>query len=225
MAEYTSEMIGSGQSGVCAHCKKLPTKEGHDGCLGTLPGSIMNACCGHGDNSQAYIQYWDRNIIRGECAVSEQADLININKAIKHNIQLESWKAATKQAAEKIKDLEFEYSELDFEKEALDNGLALAESQIESLQAKIEKLDQHNADMIDASGQECACGYDNPDDVCMGHYGNFKRLQAEIEQLKSDNLIHKRVLVKAWDAVCEADYEGYNSELYDFMQTFEPPAD
>jgi hypothetical protein len=74
MTEYTSDMAGSGQFGVCAHCKKLPTPEGHDGCLGTLP-NIMNACCGHGNNAQAYIQYWSRDVIRGEYAVREQAVL------------------------------------------------------------------------------------------------------------------------------------------------------
>lgn len=67
---YTPELIGSGQFGVCQHCGLLPTPEGHDGCLGTLDKSVvMNACCGHGDISQAYIQYWDSSCIRGEDAV------------------------------------------------------------------------------------------------------------------------------------------------------------
>lgn len=75
MTEYTSEMTGNGQFGICAHCKKLPTKEGHDGCLGVLPGPIMNACCGHGENSQAYIQYWSRDTLRGDYARQEQVIL------------------------------------------------------------------------------------------------------------------------------------------------------
>jgi ribosomal protein L37AE/L43A len=41
----------------CGHCKKSKTPEGHDGCLGTLPGDVMNACCGHGEKVGAYIQY------------------------------------------------------------------------------------------------------------------------------------------------------------------------
>jgi len=82
MAEYTSEMAGSGQYGICAKCKKCPTKEGHDGCLGTLPGKIMNACCGHGDDGCAYIQYWGEDgnggkRIAGLEAISEQARLIS----------------------------------------------------------------------------------------------------------------------------------------------------
>ena len=31
----------------CARCGEFPTKEGHDACLGTLPG-VDHACCGHG---------------------------------------------------------------------------------------------------------------------------------------------------------------------------------
>ena len=73
---YTSDMVGSGQFGVCAECKKMPSKEGHDGCLGTLPGDIMNACCGHGDNSMAYIQYWDGKRIAGRAAIAEQKKLL-----------------------------------------------------------------------------------------------------------------------------------------------------
>ena len=38
----------------CGHCGKANTCEGHDGCLGTLPG-VINACCGHGDVERAYV--------------------------------------------------------------------------------------------------------------------------------------------------------------------------
>lgn len=75
---YTPEYIGSGQYGKCSKCGLLPTVEGHDGCLGTLPDAqIMNACCGHGDDSYAYIQYWDGNIIRGNGAITIQKKLLN----------------------------------------------------------------------------------------------------------------------------------------------------
>jgi hypothetical protein len=73
--DYTSDMAGSGQRGICANCKKGPTKEGHDGCLGTLPGPIMNACCGHGDSNIAYIQYWNRKRLAGKDAIAEQERL------------------------------------------------------------------------------------------------------------------------------------------------------
>jgi len=78
MKYYTSEMAGSGQHGICGKCKKGPTKEGHDGCLGTLPGPIMNACCGHGYDALAYIQYWGGKRIAGIEAITEQEKLRNI---------------------------------------------------------------------------------------------------------------------------------------------------
>lgn len=61
----------------CEHCGKGVTKEGHDGCIGTLPDGVMNACCGHGVNSSAYVQFDhdeyhnapNRYIITGEAAL------------------------------------------------------------------------------------------------------------------------------------------------------------
>lgn len=44
MGLYKPEHAGSGQFGICAKCNKPPSREGHDGCLGALPGPIMNAC-------------------------------------------------------------------------------------------------------------------------------------------------------------------------------------
>ncbi len=38
----------------CGHCGLANTPEGHDACLGTLPG-VSNACCGHGGPG-AYVQ-------------------------------------------------------------------------------------------------------------------------------------------------------------------------
>lgn len=43
----------------CDKCKLTYGKEGHDACLGTLPG-VMNACCGHGNVKYAYVQIWSR---------------------------------------------------------------------------------------------------------------------------------------------------------------------
>jgi len=72
---YMPEDAGSGQFGICNKCNKPPTKEGHDGCLGVLQGNVRNACCGHGKNSQAYIQYFDGTRIAGEEAIREQKRL------------------------------------------------------------------------------------------------------------------------------------------------------
>ena len=82
MTEFTSEMAGSGQFGVCSKCKKEPTNEGHDGCLGTLQGPIMNACCGHGNDSQAYIQYWNGPNLVSNKAIAEQSRLIEFRRAV-----------------------------------------------------------------------------------------------------------------------------------------------
>lgn len=41
----------------CGHCGEYETAEGHDACLGTLA-RVMNACCGHGSPSEAYVQGW-----------------------------------------------------------------------------------------------------------------------------------------------------------------------
>lgn len=87
MKEWTPELASGGQLYPCAKCGLPPTKEGHDGCLGTLVspsrGGVMNACCGHGNNKQAYIQYWDRSDIRGEAAVKEQYKLKEAQCTIK----------------------------------------------------------------------------------------------------------------------------------------------
>lgn len=79
---HTPEMSGSGQRGICVKCSLPPTPEGHDGCLGTLKGDIMNACCGHGEERMAYIQYWpiqageEPQRISGSLARREQVRLI-----------------------------------------------------------------------------------------------------------------------------------------------------
>lgn len=48
----------------CGVCDKHQTPEGHDPCLGTLPG-VRNACCGHGVRESAYIQFENGAVIRG----------------------------------------------------------------------------------------------------------------------------------------------------------------
>jgi hypothetical protein len=53
----------------CGFCGLSNTKEGHDGCLGTLKG-IMNACCGHGQTNEAYVQFLDKTCVHGEDAIT-----------------------------------------------------------------------------------------------------------------------------------------------------------
>lgn len=40
----------------CGHCGLCRSAQGHDGCIGELEG-VMNACCGHGQDSTAYVQF------------------------------------------------------------------------------------------------------------------------------------------------------------------------
>lgn len=51
----------------CINCGKSQTKEGHDGCLGSLIG-VKNACCGHRDIEECYVQFLDGESIRGNDA-------------------------------------------------------------------------------------------------------------------------------------------------------------
>ncbi|PKM67102.1 MAG: hypothetical protein CVU95_08440 [Firmicutes bacterium HGW-Firmicutes-2] len=55
----------------CKNCGKKSTKEGHDSCLGKMSG-VINACCGHGNEKEAYIQFVDGKIIRGKDAIEIQ---------------------------------------------------------------------------------------------------------------------------------------------------------
>lgn len=51
----TNYLSGYGKE-ICGHCGIKRTSDGHDGCIGTLSG-VMNACCGHGEDRMAYVQF------------------------------------------------------------------------------------------------------------------------------------------------------------------------
>ena len=53
----------------CGFCGKVRTVEGHDDCLEALP-FIMNACCGHGNKREAYIQFKNGYCISGYPAIA-----------------------------------------------------------------------------------------------------------------------------------------------------------
>jgi hypothetical protein len=61
-----NEKVSDNPFRECGHCRKENRRDGHDSCLGELPG-LMNACCGHGDNEPS-IQFYDRSIITGKDA-------------------------------------------------------------------------------------------------------------------------------------------------------------
>ena len=54
----------------CVRCGKMPSKEGHDQCLGRLPG-VLAACCGHGVE-EGYILFENGIIIRGNLVIEKK---------------------------------------------------------------------------------------------------------------------------------------------------------
>lgn len=66
----TQQPVSDCKDRPCGHCGLSNTAEGHDGCLGTLPG-VMNACCGHGSIDNVYVQYWNGESIHGDDAARE----------------------------------------------------------------------------------------------------------------------------------------------------------
>lgn len=48
----------------CIRCKRLFNFGKPDACLGALPG-VKNACCGHGNKEDAYIQFNSGVVVRG----------------------------------------------------------------------------------------------------------------------------------------------------------------
>lgn len=53
----------------CGHCHISTGPDGIDPCLKRIP-NVMNACCGHGDDGEAYVQLPDGHCIRGQDAIN-----------------------------------------------------------------------------------------------------------------------------------------------------------
>lgn len=64
----TGEAVADDKDRACGLCGKANTPEGYDGCLGELAG-VMNACCGHGELSIAYVQFADGRRLGGGLAM------------------------------------------------------------------------------------------------------------------------------------------------------------
>ncbi|MCB1711529.1 MAG: hypothetical protein KDH96_03330 [Candidatus Riesia sp.] len=58
----TGEEVPEVPTRKCPRCNLCPTKEGHDACLGKLPG-VSYACCGHGVK-RGYMMFSDGKIVR-----------------------------------------------------------------------------------------------------------------------------------------------------------------
>lgn len=61
--------VDTWKSRPCGYCHKPNRPDEHDACLGELP-NVINACCGHGITSDAYIQFTNKRIERGENALT-----------------------------------------------------------------------------------------------------------------------------------------------------------
>ncbi len=61
-------LVKENKDRVCGKCGEYRTEKGHDPCIADLPG-VMNACCGHGDNECAYVQFTLQKVLRGEEAI------------------------------------------------------------------------------------------------------------------------------------------------------------
>lgn len=48
----------------CAYCGGSPNKEGHDNCIANLKG-VKNACCGHGNIIDCYVQLHTGQVFYG----------------------------------------------------------------------------------------------------------------------------------------------------------------
>lgn len=59
-----NERVPDDDNRPCGECGKGRTPEGYDGCIGKIEGAV-NACCGHGNPPEAYIQYPDNIRVSG----------------------------------------------------------------------------------------------------------------------------------------------------------------
>jgi hypothetical protein len=78
--EHDDVLVSDNIDRKCGHCSKDSTEHGHDGCLGTLKPDVNNACCGHGVESDAYIQFTTGAELRGIHAAEAFESLISQGK-------------------------------------------------------------------------------------------------------------------------------------------------
>lgn len=65
----TGELVESAwKDRPCGHCGEKSTPDGHDECIRNLP-NVRNACCGHGDPGDVYVQFDSGQHIQGQKAI------------------------------------------------------------------------------------------------------------------------------------------------------------
>ena len=66
------QLVADNPEPACGLCGEETTPEGHDGCLGALSG-VVNACCGHGMEPEAYVALTDGRRLAGREALTWMA--------------------------------------------------------------------------------------------------------------------------------------------------------
>lgn len=59
----------------CKVCGLTAPQGEHDPCIKSLGGNVTDACCGHGDEATAYVQYSDKPTVYGKEAIEAQQQL------------------------------------------------------------------------------------------------------------------------------------------------------
>jgi hypothetical protein len=111
--------------------------------------------------------------------------------------------------------------------EAWNNGYAARDgvvdacrSQVLRLTEKNEGLERHNQALLDkVSSEDCACAYDGPDDVCLGHSPKLKAAEARIKALEDEKAKALALLdhLVGWivhDCGAEVPFSGEQDETY-----------
>ena len=60
----TKQEVSANPYRACGKCGESKTSSHHDACIANLPG-VDNACCGHGDRNDSYIQFDNGVTVRG----------------------------------------------------------------------------------------------------------------------------------------------------------------
>ena len=55
------------------------------------------------------------------------------------------------------------------------DAIEALQARVAELETEAERRDEQIRDMIEASGQTCACGYDKASDICLGHLSHFRK--------------------------------------------------
>ncbi len=84
VAERSLTMKGEKWIEHCVNCGLANTIEGHDGCLGTLPG-VEHACCGHGNPEYSYIRFESGQVITGFTVDRSGVPRVHGHKPKKYN--------------------------------------------------------------------------------------------------------------------------------------------